>query len=264
MDIKLLAIDVDGTLLTDEYKMTERTKSAIWKIRELGVKVILATGRGPKSCFQIMEELDLNDPIITHNGAVIFDPVTKHISLEIGFQAEELIPVIQYSRQAEIHFDLCTAFEMYNEGATREVKEIYKKFNVNPTFVEDSCLIEEQIVKFTLFGDEKKLDQAMVELLPQFPKWSFIRSGATFIDVIHPLATKGSALKHLIQEFGINPEHIVAFGNYFNDLEMIKLAGLGVAMANSPQQIMESADRVTTSNNEDGVALIVEELLHSF
>jgi Cof subfamily protein (haloacid dehalogenase superfamily) len=264
LKVKLLAIDVDGTLLTDEYSMTERTKTAISNIKKRGVKIILATGRGPKSCFQIMEELDLNDPIITHNGAVIFDPLTKQISLEIGFKAEELIPVIHYSRQAGIHFDLCTAFDMYHEGATKEVEEIYKKFHVNPTLVQDSSLLEEQIVKFTLFGNGKKLDQAMEELLPQFPEWSIIRSGETFIDVIHPQATKGSALNHLIHEYGIDPTDIVAFGNYFNDLEMIQLAGLGVAMANSPLQIQKSADRITTSNNEDGVALIVEELLNSF
>lgn len=261
--MQLLAIDIDGTLLTDEYSMTERTKTAIINIKKRGVKVILATGRGPKSCFQIMNELDLNDPIITHNGAVIFDPVAKQISLEIGFKAEELSPVIQYSRQAGIHFDLCTAFDMYHEGATQEVEAIYKKFNVTPTLVEDSCLLVEQIVKFTLFGDEKKLNQAMEELLPQFPEWSIIRSGETFIDVIHPQATKGSALKHLIQELEIDPKNIVAFGNYFNDLEMLQLAGLGVAMANSPSQIKKSADRVTASNNEDGVAMIVEELLSS-
>jgi Cof subfamily protein (haloacid dehalogenase superfamily) len=261
MQVKLLAIDVDGTLLHDDHHLSERTKNAIGQIKERGVKVVLATGRGPMSCFPIMEELALTDPLITHNGAVIVDPQTKHVALEIGFKAEELIPIIQYCRQTGIHFDACTAFEMYIEGRNSEADQMYKKFFAYPKLVADTSLLTDQIVKFTLFGDERQMDQSLEEVVPKFPDWSIIRSGERFIDVIHPQATKGSALKRILKEQDIHPEQVVAFGNYYNDLEMIELAGVGVAMENSPEQIKRLADRVTVSNNEDGVAEIIEELL---
>jgi Cof subfamily protein (haloacid dehalogenase superfamily) len=263
MQVKLLAIDVDGTLLTDGYEITERTKVAIAQIKEYGVKVVLATGRGPGSCFPIMEELALTDPIITHNGAVIVKAGTKEVALEIGFKAEELLPIIQYCRQTGIHFDACTAFEMYTEGKTPEADLMYQKFFANPILVDDTSLLKDQVVKFTLFGDEGKMDQALEEVAPKFPDWSIIRSGEKFIDVIHPQARKGSALKHVLQELAIHSDQVVAFGNYYNDLEMIQLAGLGVAMENSPPEIKHLADRVTASNNEDGVARMIEDLITS-
>jgi Cof subfamily protein (haloacid dehalogenase superfamily) len=261
MQLKLLAIDVDGTLLNDDHQLTERTKRAISQIKEHGVKVVLATGRGPVSCFPIMEELALTEPMITHNGAVIVDPQTKHIALEIGFKAEELLPIIQYCRQTDIHFDACTAFEMYIEGRNPQADQMYKKFFANPRLVVDTSLLTDQIVKFTLFGDERQMDRSLEEVVPKFPDWSIIRSGEKFIDVMHPQATKGNALKRILKEQNIHPDHVVAFGNYYNDLEMIQLAGVGVAMDNSPDQIKRLADRVTVSNNEDGVAEVIEEIL---
>jgi Cof subfamily protein (haloacid dehalogenase superfamily) len=263
MQVKLLAIDVDGTLLNDDHQLTERTKSAISQIKERGVKVVLATGRGPVSCFPIMEELALTEPIITHNGAVIVGPQTKQIALEIGFKAEELLPIIQYCRQTGIHFDASTAFEMYVEGRTPEADQMYKKFFANPRMVADTSLLKDQIVKFTLFGDEKQMDQALEEVAFKFPDWSIIRSGETFIDVIHPKATKGNALKRILKEQNILPAQVIAFGNYYNDLEMIQLAGIGVAMENSPEQIRHLADRITVSNNDDGVAVVIEEIISS-
>jgi Cof subfamily protein (haloacid dehalogenase superfamily) len=258
---KLIAIDVDGTLLTDQYKITERTKGALQQALELGVKVVLATGRGPKSCFPIIDELQLKEPIITHNGAVILDPISRTIKLEIGFQAEELLPVIQYCRSKGIHFDVNTALDMYIEGVTPEAELMYEKFFMVPTQMQDTSLLKEQIVKFTLFGPQESMDQVHDEVLPLFPDWSIIRSGEFFIDIIHPKATKGAALRHLMEQYEIKAHEVIAFGNYFNDLEMLQLAGLGIAMENSPQEVKALADRVTSSNNDDGVAIVLEELM---
>lgn len=261
MPIQLVAIDVDGTLINDHYEIPERNKVAIQKLQEKGTRIVLATGRGPRSCYPLIEELQLEDPIITHNGAVVLDPKSKEISLEIGFQAKELLPVLHFCREEGIHYDLNTAFDMYIENMPEGAAEMYKKFFVEPQLISDMSLLQEQVVKFTLFSEQERLDYAMDKVEALFPDWSVIRSGEKFIDIIHPQATKGYALSHLLKIYDIQPENVMAFGNYFNDLEMLQLAGTGIAMENSPDQVKELADRVTSSNNESGVALILEEIL---
>jgi Cof subfamily protein (haloacid dehalogenase superfamily) len=261
MNLKLVAIDVDGTLLNDRYEITERTKKALLDIKEQGVKVILASGRGPNACFPIAMELGITDPLITHNGAVLIHPTTKESEFEIGFKAKELSPIIEYCRKHSIHFDINTALDMFVEGIPVHAVDMYQKFFMTPNIVPDTSELQEQIVKFSLFGEEAEIDQAFADLSPLYPELSIIRSGERFIDVIHPRATKGNTLRQLLADFDILPEETIAFGNYFNDLEMIELAGLGVAMANSPDQVKDLADRVTASNNEDGVALVIEEFL---
>lgn len=102
MNIKLAAIDLDGTLLTDQYEMTPRTKEAVQNMQKQGVKIILASGRGPKSCDPYHEQLQLADVCITHNGAVIYDRMSGKTWLEVGFEANELRPLIEYCRKLQI------------------------------------------------------------------------------------------------------------------------------------------------------------------
>ncbi|WP_202078328.1 HAD family hydrolase [Caldalkalibacillus salinus] len=260
-DIKLVAIDVDGTLLTDEHELTEHTKNTILKLKDKGIQVILASGRGPTSCIPFVNQLNLTEPLITHNGAVIYHPVTGEVEKEIGFEAQELLPFIEYCREHQIQFDLNTALDMYVEQSTPEAEKVYEIFYINPTRVEDSSQLDEQIVKFTITGQQEQLDDMMQKLAPQFPNWSIIRSGETFIDIIHPKATKGFALQHILKEKNIQPEEVLAFGNYFNDVEMLQLAGTGVAMGNAPDGVKAKADRIAPPNNEEGVAAILQEYL---
>lgn len=260
--VRLIALDVDGTLLNDDHEVLPQTKKMICDLQQQGIKVVLATGRGPRSCTHLVELLNLQGPIIAHNGAVIYEPHTHKIRLELGYQANELLPIIQYCRSKEIQFDLSTALEMYIEGKTPEAEELYTLFRVDPMLVPDSSLLAEQIVKFTMFGSPEELDKAMEELNEQLPDWRLIRSGDVFIDIIHPQATKGYALQQVIEEYGLQPSEVLAFGNYFNDIEMLQLAGIGVAMDNSPDDVKKAADYVTGSNNDDGIAIFLTEFFN--
>lgn len=261
LHVSLIAIDVDGTLLTDNYTITPRTKRAIWQAKEMGMIVTLATGRSPSSCYPIVEELGLNDPLITHNGAVIVDPLTKKASRMIGFAVQDMQEVIHYCRKNQLHFDLNGAFDLYIESLTPSAEKMYKKFYMKPIVVDDIFNLDEQIVKFTIFAESEQLDQIYADLVRLGGQWRIIRSGENFIDIIHPNATKGAALRYILNQYNLDAEEVIAFGNYFNDLEMLQLVGLGVAMENSPEELKQMADRVTKTNNEDGVALILEEIL---
>lgn len=261
LPISMIALDVDGTLLTDDFTISDRTKRIIQQAQAQNIKIILATGRNPRSCYPIMEELNLVSPMITHNGAVIVDSVTKNVTNVLGFTVQDMQEIIHYCRKHHLHFDLNGAFEMYVESFTPAAKEMYAKFHMTPLKVEDIFNLEEVLVKLTIFAEEKQLNEVYFQLKEICSQWRIIRSGEYFIDIMHPQATKGAALRHILKEEQIHPEELVAFGNYYNDIEMLQMAGLGVAMDNSPVEVKQLADRITTSNNEDGVAVVLEELL---
>ena len=261
MDIRLLAIDVDGTLLNDQHRLSDRTLKAISQAQEKGLKIILATGRGPRSCDPIIHKLGIEDPVITHNGAVVYHPLRNTAEKQVGFKAEELKEVVEFCRKEDIHFDASTAFHIYVERVHESVIPVYKRFFAQPITVKDVGQIGEIIVKLTLTGEPKRLDEVMPHLLRKFPNFSIIRSGDTFIDVMHPKATKAQGLKYIMEKFHLSPQEVMAFGNYYNDVEMLQLAGTGVAMENAPAEVKAKADLITKSNNEDGVAQVIERLL---
>lgn len=261
MDIRLLAIDVDGTLLRDDHQLSQRTLQAIFRAQREGLKIVLATGRGPRSCDPIIDQLGIMDPVITHNGAVVYHPLRNTAEKEVGFKAGELKEVVEYCRMRDLHFDASTAFHIYVEEVKEAVLPVYERFFAQPITVEDVGQIGETIVKLTLTEDPERLDQVMPDLLRRFPHFSIIRSGATFIDVMHPKATKAQGLKYIMDKLNLTPREVMAFGNYYNDLEMLQLAGTGVAMENAPEEVKKKADLVAKSNNEDGVAQVIERLL---
>src|SRR5690606_21610872 len=126
-----------------------------------------------------------------------------------------------------------------------------------PTQARDVMSLLEQPVKFTAYSADKAvMDKVEADWRMQQPnELVVLRSGDEFIDIMHPDASKGNALRVFTQALGIAPSEVLAMGNYYNDVDMLRFAGLGIAMANSPEDVKQAADEVTVSNNEGGVYL---------
>ncbi|MDF2660257.1 MAG: hydrolase [Paenibacillus sp.] len=256
MNYRLIALDVDGTLLNDRYELTERTKRTVRDVHEAGATIVLCTGRSPVNTLPIMEELGLEGTLITHNGAATVLSSDRSVVAECPFEMEQLLPLIRYCREHRVHMDLCTPFNSFVEGAIGETETaMYAKFMLEPSRTDDLARLSVSPVKFTAFADKETMDRVERDWLAMELPLAIIRSGDYFIDVMHPEATKGNALKRLADSLGIDRSQVMAIGNYFNDVEMIRFAGLGIAMDNSPDGVKEAADAVTASNNEDGVHL---------
>jgi hypothetical protein len=168
--------------------------------------------------------------------------------------------VIDYCRQTGVHFDLCTANELYCESLADDVREMYEHFLIRPHLMENAMTLAEPIVKLTLFGDPSQMDRAEADFAKQIADgedWTnqlvMIRSDIRFIDFMLPNVSKGTALHQLCVKYEIDPAQVLAIGNYYNDQQMIEYAGIGIAMANSPEDLRQLADDVTASNNEEGV-----------
>lgn len=261
MKYKLIALDVDGTLLTDDHELTPGTMETIRAIADQGAEFVLCTGRAPISSLPFMRRIGLEGYVITHNGAVTVDVRTEEAVHEFALDRQVLEPYMEYCRKHKVHFDINTTFTVYVEGASRlsqEVLDIYSKFFVVPQDLPAWAELREPIVKLTVSGEMEQLDRVFAEWSEWPQKLNMLRSGDFFIDLMHKDASKGAALQKLAEKRGIPAENVMAIGNYYNDLTMLTFAGLGVAMDNSPQEVKDAADAVTASNNEEGVKLALE------
>lgn len=253
---ELVALDVDGTLLTDEHALPEHVKKAVRECAEQGAEIVLCTGRGPIGAFPVLEELGLNGTLITHNGAATVEFADRSILFQFDIASELLEPYLNYCREKRIHFDLNTAFDMLVEGMTEAATEMYARHKASPTLMEGGGIPPEGLLKLSIYGAKEEIDAVQADwersgpLLPL----QLIRSGDFFIDIQHPGASKGGALRRLAEERGIPSERIIAIGNYYNDISMLEFAGLGIAMGNSPDGVKERANVVIGSNNEGSVA----------
>ncbi|QGQ97418.1 HAD family phosphatase [Paenibacillus psychroresistens] len=253
MNYKLIALDVDGTLLNDEYMLTEKTKYAVKRANDAGAQIVLCTGRGPQNTLPILAELGLEGIVITHNGAATVQSKDLKILHEVTFLSEDIKPFIEYCRAKQAHFAINAPFEIYVEEFNDEIKAMYNKFKLEPIVTKDAIALDIDRVKLSVFSERTAMDQIEADWRAMASPLSIIRSGHHFIDIMHAEASKGHALRRLAEDKGIKQEEIMAIGNYYNDSEMILYAGLGIAMANSPEPLKLQANELTGSNNEDGV-----------
>jgi len=253
LNYKLIALDVDGTLLTDDHRITEPTKRTIREIYEEGAKIVLCTGRGPTNTEPVMKELGFEGIMITHNGAATVESPSRSLLSIFSFPLEAVMPLIEYCREHRIQFDINTPFDLYTDFLHEGAAVMYKDFMVKPRILPDITTLSEAPVKFTLTGDIRVMDRAESRWSRLGDQLRLLRSGDRFIDIMNAEASKGNALRKLAEQWGIPREQILAIGNYNNDLEMIEYAGLGIAMGNSPDEVKRLADAETDSNNRDGV-----------
>ena len=262
MAIRLVAMDLDDTLLRDNWTISPRVLKAIQKAQAQGVKMTIATGRMPISTRPYAEQLGLDVPVITYHGAMI----QQVLSGEILFRR-----VIPSSLAAEIVQDvaergLYAQVYLKDRVVTTQVNEWSREYaRISSVHIEEadlSILLSEEpegVEKILLMAEETELDQLAPLLGQRYgEKVHITKSKPCFLEMTDCTVNKGVALAALAKQFGIAQEEVMAIGDSFNDLEMIKYAGVGVAMGNARQEIKEQADIVTTTNEEDGVAEAIE------
>lgn len=261
MKYKLIALDVDGTLLNDQHELSQGTEEVIRKLSNKGVEIVLCTGRSPINSIPYMQHLGLKGYVITHNGAATVDVSTNEVIHEYALSPQGLDPYVAYCRQHGIHFDVNTTFGLYVDsvaGMSLKTANVYHNFKMVPHDLPMWIDISQPIVKFSAFGEGRDLARVYREWSKWTQEYNMLQSGDMFVDLMHPDASKGAALQHLAKLRGIPAENVMAIGNFYNDISMISFAGMGIAMDNSPPEVKLVADAVTRSNNEEGVKHALE------
>ncbi|TCP21878.1 hypothetical protein EV207_13920 [Scopulibacillus darangshiensis] len=238
-DYRLLALDLDGTTLTDKKKITRKTKKWIHRAVDAGVTVIFATGRGVQTAEQFWLELQLKAPMVLVNGAEIWEEPGQ--ILKRHFLSGEDI-----ERLHRLAVDEEAWFWGYSvESLTNKNKWTDEMF-------------EREWLKFGMRHDDPASITKLRELVDSWGTLEVTRSAPINMEISAKGISKESGVRMICDHLGIQMGHVMAIGDNLNDLQLIRAAGLGIAMANADEELKQAADAVTASNNRNGVARAIK------
>jgi Cof subfamily protein (haloacid dehalogenase superfamily) len=267
MKYKLLVLDLDGTLTNNKKEITEHTLRTLIDAQERGVKIVLASGRPTYGIAPIAEKLELKKYggyILSYNGGEITNWQTGESMYENVLDADVLPYLYQCAK--ENNFAIVTYKDKYVLTEHPDDEYVLKEaiLNVMETQKVENFLeaIDFPVAKCLIVGEATRLavlEKEMYEVLKD--RMGVYRSEPYFLELVPKGIDKAQSLAVLLEKIGATKEEMIAVGDGFNDLSMIKFAGLGVAMANAQEVVRQSADYITLSNEEDGVAAVVEKFM---
>lgn len=262
---RLLAIDLDGTLLSPrpQKMVTERTRRALERAVEAGMRIVITTGQNLPVLQQVCRDLPIEGPQILENGAQITDIKTGQIYHEKLLPSTYVLPVLTALKQRGFHRVYHTRERVYADLDTPRVRQWYTPPIPPVIELEDvTNLYPADCIKIVGVAEETKLRASRQELMDMFSGVLYLTQSAfDLLEFLHPEVSKEIGLRTIAQDMGIDAAEIVAIGDGHNDIGMIQFAGLGVAMGNSHDEVKSAADYVTLSNAEDGVAVALEKLV---
>lgn len=279
-DIRLIAIDLDGTMLTQEKKVTEHTKEVLLQAERHGILIVPSTGRHFHGIPEEVIHLEGVRYFLTMNGAAIYDKKWDNYLYEDVMPCDFALRILKELMQYDILVDaFIRGYAYRTETDIRYIKELQipdtlKEFMQKSRkevpslydYIKDNRL---DVHKFTLNfkpdGHGDGVDRNKVLQLAEREKGlTCVCGGFHNLELTNVTATKGNALLQLSELLGIRREQVMAIGDSENDFAMLKAAGIGVAMKNADANVQKAADFVTRSNEEDGVAYIIEQYLSTF
>lgn len=267
MKIKALVLDIDGTLTNSKKEITPATKDAIQNILEQGHKVVLASGRPAYGMRRYADELELKrygGYLLSHNGARVLDYHTGKVIFQRALPLE-LLPDL-YEFAAENGCGLATHSENTVISAFSPDTYVSLEARINGMPVQKAAQFAEyvdfDIYKCFMTADGEKaaiLEKKLQEICGT--RASVYRSETFFIEIVPKGVDKGDSLARLMDNIGIDRENVVCCGDGFNDISMIRYAGVGVAMGNAQIPVKEAADYVTAGNDEDGLVQVIRRFI---
>lgn len=281
--IKLVACDLDGTLFNSEMEVSQENIQAIHQAQENGIEFLIATGRAPKESKVLLHEFNIHTGFINLNGGLVYDPDGELI-VKNPISKQKASQIFNLLHQEHFYFEVLTKDHIYTENLHARIANIARlmvdlngisfkqavaisagnKSIMNMTQINDCRELlssPEEIYKIMVF--DSRGPAAFSEITPTIQKFGDLiitSSSASNIEINNFHAQKGIALLAYAQKKGIATKEVAAIGDNLNDLNMIKMAGTGVAMGNAIPIVKENAQLITSSNNENGVAKV----LHKF
>lgn len=267
MKYKLIALDLDGTLKTSENVIGPKTKAALLKCQELGIKIVLASGRPTPGLRHESAQLNLKENdgyILSFNGAKVHSEKTGEVIYEKALTVEQAKNMIQRAKD----FKLAPMTYLENDLISDMCEDSYV---IGEAKLNDMGLRQiDDFIDFVDFPVNKVLlaenPEYVASVLDEFKapyenELSIYRSAPFYIEIMAQNIDKAASLDCLVKHLGIKQEEVIAFGDGYNDLSMIEYAGMGVAMGNAVEGVKERANCVTLTNDEEGIAYKLSELI---
>ncbi len=260
--IRAVGIDVDYTLLTSDHRISDANRKALADARRAGISVHLITGRSLQTLKPVLDSLPLSDLIVASGGAFIYDPIAQFVVDQklIPRSAAEI--VVHEARAAKAAVFVYYPETIYMEATTELLEGFHAATDYRPVQAVD--VLRETSGdpnKIALYGEYSQLKDTAARARERGADLWYTFPHSYFLDITHPLASKGEALRRMCSLAGILPGEMLVIGDGENDLSMFAAAGYGAAVANAAPALLEAADWVVPSNDDDGVAYAIEQLL---
>lgn len=263
MVYRLLVVDIDGTLVNARREITPPVRAAVAAAQARGVRVCLATGRIWASARQFVEGVGADPPVILYNGAMVYDFIRDEVWVQTPLprqQARDVLRILRDHPALQPH--LYVGDRVYVPVMNETTKIYERKDSVRTEAVGDLAdWLAVDAMKILIIGDRAPLAAvaAHIDRLP-YPV-NHVFSQDDYLEILPPGVNKGTALEAMADRLGIAPEEVIAVGDNLNDLTMIRVAGLGVAMANAPEGLRARAAFVAPSNEDDGLRDVIERFI---
>jgi len=259
---KLIVLDLDGTALNSNNVIPRNLQDILKRLKNNKTcRIVLASGRSISSMKIIAGELGLEAPAITLNGGIIIDPVSDEIYYEENLSEAIYLKSLKILKELNIDIVVFTAFGVYAEKASK-ITDILEEYSDNKIeWIGDIGTIESPVK--ILFIPEYETANAEVKKHTSSLEIDIIESGFSFTEIVPKGVNKGTALEIVSEMLEIAFDEIIAFGDNENDIEMLQLAGTGVAMGNAPDHVKSTANMVTDTNDNDGVYSVLEQIFGS-
>lgn len=271
-EIKLLVLDIDGTIAGESNQISQPVKQAIKAVQAKGVKVAIATGRMYCSALRFHQDINSDLPLMAYQGALIKDPATDKVLRHWPVSKNLALRLLDYFEQPELRSLLSVHFYINDQLYVREITpetEIYAaRSNIQPIAVGDLRTVldtENEPTKILALSDDTDvIERLLGTLRKQYtPAELYLTTSvATFFEATNPWVNKGSAVRYLAEEIlGLSASNVMTVGDNFNDVEMLEYAGIGVAMGNGPAEVQAIAHWVAPNVEEDGVVSAIEKFI---
>ncbi|MGZ3498039.1 MAG: Cof-type HAD-IIB family hydrolase [Vulcanimicrobiaceae bacterium] len=263
---RLVAFDVDGTLLDERQVLSERVISAILAMQERGVQGCLVTGRMYRSVLPYARHLRFDAPIVCYQGAAVVDPSSDAVLFDEPLRNREAIDLVAYAHSEALHLQLYKNDRFYCEQLNQYAKLYAKISGVEPVLV--GSLEREfetsDATKAVIVAEADAAERHLPEVQALLGDRAYVtRSIPQFVEVMNPAVDKGKALSIVAKHLGVEMTEVLAIGDSWNDAPLLRAAGFGVAMGSAPQELREVADAVVADVEHDGVAEALERFVLS-
>lgn len=261
MRFRLVVSDLDGTLLTSRHEISPRNLTALQQYAQRGAHICVATGRHPMSAIKLTSVFDVPYTMIAMNGAVILDQPSGDVCYQAYLKPEETLAILQAFDQLGLNErrDVFTLDTWYTSEVDDDARWWAEQSGLAASPIPESCAIA--AAKVMIQTPRPRSREILAQAQKLLPGMHVVLSTPTLMEITAPGVSKGTAVKWLADRLGIAAHEIIAFGDQLNDVDMLEMAGYGVAMANAADDVKAVADRVTLRHDEDGVAHVLEEFL---
>lgn len=274
MDIRLLVLDIDGTLAGESNQISPRVLAAIEAVHQRGIQVAIATGRMYQAALRFHRAVGSTLPLMAYQGAFIKCPRTntlhRHVPLARPLALELLAYLAPLEAQRDLSIHLYIDDQLHVRAIIDDTKAYAERSGVEPLAVGDlAALMQRQghletTKLLALSGNADLISQISADLEQRYARDEIYitRSVDYFVEATHPLANKGEAVRFLAEDLlDLKPDQVMTVGDNFNDLDMLRYAGVGVAMGDAPIPVQQAADWVAPGAEADGVAVAIEQFL---